>query len=88
MKRKDSFLMQNVAGEYLLVPLGSQVLDMNGILTLNPVAACLWELLAQDSSVDELAAAVSERFDVESDRALADVQTFLDEMVRRGLLTE
>ena len=88
MKRKDGFLMQDVAGENLLLPLGSQVLDTNGILTLNATARCVWELLAEDRSVDELAAVVVERFDVDSQRARADVQTFLDEIARLGLLAQ
>lgn len=88
MKRKDGFLMQDVAGENLLLPLGSQVLDTNGILTLNATARCVWELLAEDRSVDELAAVVVERFDVDGERARADVQTFLGEIARLGLLAQ
>ncbi len=86
MKRKDSFLMQDVAGEILLVPLGAQVMDMNGIMTLNATGRCVWELLAEERSVDDLAAAVAERFDVDSERARTDVQAFLDDITRLGLL--
>ena len=45
MKRKADFMMENVGGEYLIVPLGAQVMDMNGIITLNATGAHLWELL-------------------------------------------
>jgi hypothetical protein len=86
MKRKADFIMQNVGGENLLVPLGAQVMDLNGIVILNDTAACVWELLAQDRTVDELASAVAEQFDVDAATAHADVQTFLDEIVRLGLL--
>ena len=47
MKRKTDFIMQNVAGENLLVPLGARMMDLNGLITLNDTAACVWELLAQ-----------------------------------------
>jgi hypothetical protein len=86
MKRKADFMMQNVSGENLLVPLGAQVMDLNGLITLNDTAACVWELLAQECSLDELAAAVAERFDVAAEIARADVQTFLDEIAKIGLL--
>ena len=86
MKRKADFIMQNVGGENLLVPLGAQVMDLNGIVTLNDTAACVWELLAQERTVDELASAVAEQFDVDAATAHADVQTFLDEIARLGLL--
>lgn len=86
MKRKADFIMQNVGGENLLVPLGAQVLDLNGLITLNDTAACVWELLAHECSLDKLAAAVAERFDVAAATARADVQTFVDEITRLGLL--
>jgi hypothetical protein len=86
MKRKADFLMQNIGGENLLVPLGAQVMDLNGIVILNDTAACVWELLAQDRTVDELASAVAEQFDVDAITAHTDVQTFLDEIARLGLL--
>ena len=86
MKRKPDFMMQNVGGENLVVPLGAQVMDLNGLITLNDTAACVWELLAQECSLAELAAAVAKRFDVTPERARADVQTFLDEIARLGML--
>ena len=86
MKRKADFMMQNVGGENLLVPLGAQVMDLNGLITLNDTAACVWELLAEERPLDELTAAVAERFDVAAGIARDDVQTFVDEITRLGLL--
>lgn len=86
MKRKADFMMQNVGGENLLVPLGGQVMDLNGLITLNGTGACVWELLGQERTVDELAAAVAERFGVDAATARADVQAFLDEIERLGLV--
>ena len=86
MKRKDDFMLQSVGGESLLVPLGAQVVEMNGLVTLNPTGRCLWEALAEERSVEELAATLVERFDVDAARARADAQAFLDEIGRLGLL--
>ena len=77
-------MLQNVGGVALLTPLGAKVLDMNGLVVLNATASCVWELLADERTVDELAAAVSARFDVEPERARADVQAFLDEIAPMG----
>ena len=88
MKRKSDFIMQNVGGENLLVPVGAQVLATNGLVSLNATGCCLWELLAQDRSVEDLAGALTERFDVDIQRARADVQVFLDEIRRIGLLEQ
>ena len=86
MKRKADFVLQNVAGENLLVPIGAQVMDLNGLITLNAAGRYLWELLAEDRSLDHLAGALTERFDVGLERARADAQVFLDEIAHIGLL--
>jgi hypothetical protein len=86
MRRKNNFVMQNVGGETLLVPLGAQVMDMNAIITLNSTSGFIWSLLDQDRSIDELAAAVVERFEVDPARARTDIQKFLDEIADLGLL--
>ena len=78
--------MRSIGGDNLLVPLGARVAEMPGLVVLNETGRCMWELLAQERSVDELAAAVAERFDVDYSRAHADVQSFLDEMAQKGLL--
>jgi sensor domain CHASE-containing protein len=86
MKRKDDFIMQNIDDEWLLVPLGAAVMDLNGLITLNKTGACVWQLLAAERTLDELSAAVAQQFEVDSATARADVQTFLDEIARIGLL--
>jgi hypothetical protein len=64
----------------------AQVMDMNCLIPLNDTDACVWELLAEERTPDELAAAVAERFDITPEHACADVQTFLDEIAKLGML--
>jgi hypothetical protein len=86
MKRKGDLVMRSIGGDSLLVPTGARVADMRGLVVLNGTGRCIWELLAEERSADELAAAVAERFDVETSRAHADLQSFVDEMAKMGLL--
>jgi len=62
MKQKDHFILQNVGGEYLLVPVGQRVVDLNGIITLNPTGHLVWKLLAEHRSMEELVAYRVEHF--------------------------
>jgi len=68
------------------VPLGAEVLNLNGLITLNDTAAHVWELLAGHHDVDTLAAGVAAKCDGAPDAARADVQALVDEMSRLGLL--
>ena len=59
--------------------------DHDEIFELNYVAAFVWERLAEDLSVDELAAAVAGAFDVETEVATQDIAALVEELHTRGL---
>jgi len=86
MKRSEDFSLRNVGGQDILVPLGAKVLDMNALITLNATGRIVWELLAQDRSLEYLVTEVVKEFDIDEDMARGDVQAFLDELGRLGLL--
>lgn len=86
MKRKADFKLQKVGGQDLLVPLGAQVMNLDGIITLNDTASCIWELLAEERSLVELTAAITERFHVPAELARDDVRAFLNEIAGLGLV--
>jgi hypothetical protein len=46
MKLKEGFILQEVAGETVVLPVGEQ-LDMNMMITLNESGAFLWKQLEQ-----------------------------------------
>jgi hypothetical protein len=87
-KRDENLLSRDVAGEAVLVPLRRQSSDLTSIFTLNEVGAAIWELIARARSVSEIARAVSERFEVSGDQALADVIRFAAELQTRGFIAE
>jgi hypothetical protein len=86
MKRSKDFLLQHVGGQDLLVPLGGKVMDMNALITLNATGRRVWELLAEDRSVEDLVAEVARQLGIDPERARADVPAFLDDLGRLGLL--
>jgi hypothetical protein len=86
MKRSKDFLLKHVGGQCLLVPIGAKVMDMNALITLNATGRLVWELLAEDLSVEDLVAEVAKEFDADSGRTRSDVQAFVDNLGRLGLL--
>jgi hypothetical protein len=86
MKRKDHFIARKVGGCLLLVPTGSRVIDLNGLITLNHTALCIWEHLDGQHSVSEIADVLTEKFDVDLDQAGKDVQVFINQIDQMGLL--
>lgn len=64
------------------------VLDLEGsvYLKLNGSGRVLWELLADAAGPDALAGALVHAYGIDEDRAKADVDEFIGELRRRGLL--
>ena len=42
MKLKEDFLLRQVADTWVVMPIGQEMLDFNGMLTLNETGAFLW----------------------------------------------
>lgn len=77
MKVKENFMLRKVADSYVVVPVGRQTLDFNGIINLNETGAFLFELLQKGASRDELVENLLAEYEVERDRAQADVDKFI-----------
>ena len=84
MKRNPNFLQQNVAGTNVIVPTGEAVSQFPGMITVNGSGAYLWELLETEQSVDSLAAALQEKYEVAQAQAKADVEAFLAKLQAAG----
>lgn len=81
MKVKPGFELRNVCGENVIMATGIDNVDYSKLLVLTESAAMLFRLIEKDNlSADQLADALCEEYEVERDRAMADVQTFMHQM--------
>ena len=81
MRRNADFLLREVAGKQVIVPVGKAVAAFPGMITLNDSGACIWQLLETEQTADSLADAMAARYEVDRERAYADVVRFWD-MIR------
>lgn len=88
MRRSADFLLRDVAGTLVIVPVNQAVLAFPGMLTLNATGAYIWELLETEQTVQTLTAALVARYDVDSRTAQADVEAFLEKLRPTGALIE
>lgn len=58
----------------------------NRLLTLNSTATFIWEALSTPRTVDEVAASLSQRFEVNLESAQADVAECFSDLVERQIL--
>ena len=88
MKRNAQFILSDVAGSHLLVPIGKLTADFNGVVSLNDMAVVMWNLLESDTTPEALLAAVLAEYDVPAEQVKADIADFLHQLRRLGCLEE
>lgn len=88
MKVSEEFIMREIAGEHILVPVGAAAAKFNGLITMNEVGKYIVEQLAEEHTVQELVNKITAEYDVEAQTALTDVETFLDQLREVGALVE
>lgn len=88
MKIKDGYMLREVAGYYVVVPVGEGALKFNGVINLNESGAFLWKAMAQDVTQEQLISALLSEYDVAEDRARADVEAFVAKMREGNLIEE
>lgn len=86
MKLKDGFLLKEIAGSWVVVPVGEQVVDFQMMITLNETGAFLWEKLKNETTKEELLDALLSEYDVEKSVAESDVNEFLKTLHEKELL--
>ena len=86
MKVDKEFVLREIAGDYVIIPIGRTVLSFNGLITVNEIGAFLWNLLQEDVTKEELVAIVLDEYEVDEETAREDIQEFLDTLVSGGIL--
>lgn len=86
MRIKGNYILREIAGEILVVPVGGTSLETNGLIVLNPAGRLIWEQLEREAAFDVIVDAVLERFEVSKEEASADIRAFLDVLHQNGLL--
>ena len=88
MKIRGSFVMREIAGEHLAIPVNETALHFGGMIILNPVSQVIWECLQTETDLEDIVDAITRRFDVCAKIAREDAIAFIDQMRSENLLDE
>lgn len=86
MKVNDQVIYRCIAGEHILIPVGSVALMQNGLYVLNEVSALIWTMLSEGKSENEIISKIAETYDAPEDTIRADYLELTEELCRIGLL--
>lgn len=86
MKLSNKFVLRQVAGNWVVLPLSDATVNFNGMIKLNESGVLLWRLLEQGKDREALADMLTTVYDVSREIALEDVDEFLNKLSRAGCI--
>ncbi len=86
MKLKYEFHVREIAGEYILVPMGAGALQFSGMVTTNAVGAVICDCLKEDTTDSAIVGRLLDEFDIDELTARKDMYAFLESLAKAGLL--
>ncbi len=88
MKIKEGYILRNVAGSFVVVPIGEATLEFNGMMNLNETGAFLFKKMIDGISRDDLIKALTDEYDVDDETAAEDVDAFIEKVKEQDLFEE
>ncbi len=85
-KIKDGFIIREIGGNTMAVPVGTQTSEIHGMIALSESGALLWKTLENGADLQTLADVLTDNYEIDGAAALADAQRFVDGLKEQGAL--
>lgn len=85
---RDGYILRQIVGEYVIVPVASEGVMTNGMMVPNDSAVFLWQAFSTPSTVDEVVAKGLLEYEVEEDTLRNAVYRFVKELLFYQILEE
>lgn len=86
MKIKNDFVVKEISGSIVVIPVGSQVMDFNGMVKLNETGAFLFNLLKNETTTDALVNELLSEYEVTREKAEQDAIAFINKLKEADLI--
>lgn len=89
MKLKTDYKIRKIAGESVIVRMGTQNVKMTTIISLNSTSEWLWEQLQDEEfDVEKVADLLTAEYEVEREVALVDAAKWVEMLRKAELINE
>lgn len=88
MKLKNNSMLKKVGKDYMILPLSDHNVSLDLIFNTNEVGAFIYNLLKNETTKDEIVAAILKEYEVEESIARNDLDEFIENLISKGLLEE
>lgn len=84
MKLSNKFVLREIAGDSILIPIGQT--DIQGMLLLNPVSMLIYQGLQNGNEPEEILQQIITEYDVEETQAQDNLKETLAQMRELGII--
>jgi hypothetical protein len=77
MKIKEDLILRNIAGSWVVIPMGERLLEFSGMMQINDTGAFIWRLLEKGAKKEDLISAILDEYEIDEAAAAAEVDDFL-----------
>ena len=88
MKRKQGFIVREIAGKTVALAVGETSKEFHGMLTLNSTGLFIWNQLEKDTTEENIVSELMKTYDVDEDRARNDVRNIITVLKNAGIVTK
>ena len=86
MKINENFVLREVAGNWVVIPIGEKSVDFNGMMNLNETGVLLWRELEKGADKEALVAAITGEYEVSAKEAAEDIDEFIAVLEKAGCI--
>ncbi len=86
MKIRDGFVVREIAGQCVVIALGSASKDFNGMIKLNSTGRFIWEKLSVGAELEDIVEAMMSEYDIDADIARRDAMAFIEKLQGADIL--
>ena len=86
MKIKDGFITRKIGDKIVAITVGEHTKDFNGMITLNDTGHFIWKCLEKDTDKESIANEVIKEYDISTADAMAEIDKFITELEKNGIL--
>ena len=79
-------MLRQFGEDYIVVAVGDDAEDFNKLITLNSVGAYIYNLLNNDMTYEEIVSAVLDKYDADRKTVENDINIFLADAKKAGLI--
>lgn len=80
MKIKKEFILREIVGDIVLVPINKSTSKFDGLITMNEIGKFIWENIESAKDEEELLQRILDEYEVDRDVAKSDLDEFLGKL--------